>query len=65
MFNYLYKVFGGRKLFYFNFLFITNLICLLLDKWNDGFGYFSVGLYLSIVVGIEGNKFIKRGERGE
>lgn len=63
--NRLYNFFGGRKLFYFNFMFLTNLIALLNNKWVEGFGWFSVGLYATIVAGVEANKYIKRGERGE
>lgn len=55
----IYKFFGGRKLFYFNFLFLTNLIALVYSKWAEGFGWFSIGLYSVVVLGIEGNKYIK------
>jgi hypothetical protein len=57
--NRLYNFFGGRKLFYFNFMFLTNLIALLNNSWVDGFGWFSIGLYSVVVLGIEGNKYIK------
>lgn len=57
--NRIYNFFGGRKLFYFNFMFITNLLALLGGRWQEGFGWFSIGLYATVVLGIEGNKYIK------
>lgn len=61
----LYKWFGGRKIFFFLSLLIMNtLILLSTDKWTDGFGWFTVGLYATIVVGVEGERFIKgKGEK--
>lgn len=32
---------------------------MLFGKWDEGFGWFSVGLYVTIVLGIEGNKIHK------
>ena len=58
----LYHFFGGRKLYYFNFMFIVNLILILLEKWDEGFGFFSIGLYATIVLGIEGGKYVKTKE---
>lgn len=57
--KYLYKFFGGRKLFYFNFIFLLNFIAVIESTWVEAFGYFSVMLYTTIVLGIEGNKVIK------
>lgn len=57
--NYIYRFFGGRKLFIFFFLYTTQYLLACYNKWCDGFGYASVGLYLSIVVGIEANKVVK------
>lgn len=55
----LYNFFGGRKLFYFNLLLVVNYVSLLLGKWQEGFGWFSIGVYSVVVAGIEGNKYIK------
>jgi hypothetical protein len=57
--NKIYKIFGGRKMYYFNFIFIVNVILVMINRWVDGFGWFSIGLYGTIVLGIEGNKFIR------
>lgn len=57
--NKAYNFFGGRKMYYFNFIFMVNVILVMINRWNDGFGWFSVGLYGVIVGGIEGNKFIR------
>lgn len=57
----LYDFFQGRKLFYFCLLFFSNLALLLIGKWQEAFGYFSIGLYAVIVGGVEANKYIKRG----
>jgi hypothetical protein len=40
-------------------MFITNLLALLGGRWQEGFGWFSIGLYATVVLGIEGNKYIK------
>ena len=64
--KYLYNFIGGRKLFYFNLIFLANLALFLHTKndmslWIPEFGYFSIALYATIVAGVETNKFIKRG----
>jgi hypothetical protein len=60
MIKWLYDIFGGRKLFYFNYIFITNVFILLFTRrWTESFGWFSVGAFGVIVLGIEGNKYIK------
>jgi len=56
--NRIYNWCGGRKIFFFFFLFVTNFLTLLSGKWEEGFGYFSIGLYSVVVLGIEGNKYI-------
>lgn len=55
----IYKFFGGRKMYYFHLLLIVNAAFLAVGKWTEGFGYFSIGIYVTIVIGVEGNKFIK------
>lgn len=55
----IYSFFGGRKLYYFNLLFTANLVLLAVNKWQEAFGYFSIGLYAVIVAGVETNKYIK------
>jgi hypothetical protein len=57
--NKIYNWFGGRKIYYLNLILLINTLLLSYDKWNEGFGWFTVGLYATVVLGIEGNKFIK------
>lgn len=52
----IYKFFGGRKMFVFFFMYFSQYILVLLNRWTDGFGYASIGLYGIIVAGIEYNK---------
>ena len=64
--KYLYKFFGGRKLFFFFLLLSINTYVLLqTTKWTEGFGYFSVFLYAVVVSGLEGNKVIKGKYKNE
>lgn len=61
----IYNWFGGRKIFFFYLLLAVNVYFLKwTDKWTEGFGYFTVFLYATIVVGIESNKAIK-GKYGQ
>lgn len=56
----LYKFFGGRKLYYFNLLLFINLILVSFTvKWTSEFGYFCIFLYSAVVIGVEGERFIK------
>ena len=58
--KFLYDFFGGRKVFFFIILLSLNTYILLCtEKWSDGFGWFTAGLYSLIVLGVESNKFIK------
>lgn len=54
-----YDFFVGRKLYYFNQIFVINCLMKVFDKWTPEFGYFSIGLYVTIVLGVEFNKAVK------
>lgn len=53
----IYKAVGGRKMFIFYLVFQLNFILALLNRFNENFGYFSIGLVGVLVVGNVGAKF--------
>jgi hypothetical protein len=63
--NKLYTFCGGRKLFIFFFMYISQYVMACYGKWSDGFGYAAVGLYGVIVMGIEYNKKGKKRAESE